>query len=235
MKIDTRLCPFPLILQRLRHAKGLSQRQLAAQLNHSHSVIYNWQSGGNLPTLLDIVKLCTILSTTPNVLCGWELDKQKKVTDERAFRLTRNAVGPIIDHWRKAMAYELVEKKQRAASGQERVSISSTGRLFLLSSAVIQKYLADAEYVQIYIDNDPNDNEVKIALRPMKRGEENTYSIVKPRRSKSGYVTAKSTLTRIGYKHNLTYARDAKWVERSINGRKTQVLEFGVERKYCKQ
>lgn len=133
------------------------------------------------------------------------------------------------------MSYELILKKQRQAEGQERVTISSTGRQFFLSSAVVEKYLADSTCVQIYVDRDTDDAKIRVALRPLRREDEHTYSIVRPKKSRSAYVTAKATLTSIGYKNSTSVPLPISWVERNIGGRKVGVLEFEIDRKYCKQ
>ncbi len=131
------------------------------------------------------------------------------------------------------MGYELVQKKHRQEQGRERVTISSSGRQFFLSGAVVDKHLADMPYVEIYVDRDGSADKVRIALRPLKRSDEHAYSVIRPKKSRSGYVTAKATLSSIGYKNHQSLPLDVEWVERTINGRKVGVLEFEIDKKFC--
>ncbi len=132
------------------------------------------------------------------------------------------------------MGYELVVKQKRITF-EEKVTISSNGRLFYLSWAVMKKYFVDAPYVQIYLDRDEEGNSIRIGLRPTKRAEENSFSIIRPKKGLSAMVTARPVLSEIGYKNNQRYRRDANWNERNIGGRKVGLLEFEIEKKYCNQ
>jgi hypothetical protein len=137
-------------------------------------------------------------------------------------------------HWEMLMAYEIVQKKVRGAGRQEQVSISTNGRQFLISSGAMKTYMGGANFVEIYVDRGAAGNEVKIGLHPTNVESPNTYSLVRPGRSKAGYVMAKATLSQLGYTRQELYPRTVEWVERNVNGKKTHLLEFGVERKFLK-
>jgi len=132
------------------------------------------------------------------------------------------------------LAYEIVQKEQRVSSIDETVAVSANRRYFHLSSGLLKKYFEDCDFAQIFIDTQPSGRVIRIALRPLKRAEENSYLIFRPQDSYTGLVNASKTLAKIGYHNEEKYTRDTKWQERQIKGRKLGVVEFEIERKYAK-
>ena len=59
-------------LWKARYQAKLSQKMIADKLGTTSRVtISHWETGYCEPSVDDILKLCTILKTTPNKLLGW--------------------------------------------------------------------------------------------------------------------------------------------------------------------
>ena len=59
-------------LKNLRLMRGLSQKELGAQLNKSPNAISNWQKGMTSPDVDLLETICRVLKVTPNQLYGWD-------------------------------------------------------------------------------------------------------------------------------------------------------------------
>ena len=59
-------------IRNLRLLHGLSQRQLANEIERVPSTISNWERGSISPDGDSIEKLCVYFKITPNQLLGWE-------------------------------------------------------------------------------------------------------------------------------------------------------------------
>lgn len=55
-------------IQNLRKAKGMSQRQLADQLNVSFQAVSKWENGESIPDTGILLELCEVLETTVDKL-----------------------------------------------------------------------------------------------------------------------------------------------------------------------
>ena len=61
-----------LMLQELRTQKGLTQRQLAAQINVTQGSVNKWENGHCWPSIPVFCQLCEALECTPNDLLKTE-------------------------------------------------------------------------------------------------------------------------------------------------------------------
>ena len=68
---------------KLRKKKGISQADLAKEMQKSVKTIEKWEMGKRLPSILDLENLCFILNTTLNELLGGE--KSNMVDDDMIF------------------------------------------------------------------------------------------------------------------------------------------------------
>ncbi len=59
-------------LKELRIEKGLTQKQLAEQINSAQSAIYYWESNKQEPTISALKKLCTFFNVSADYLLGLE-------------------------------------------------------------------------------------------------------------------------------------------------------------------
>ncbi len=68
-------------IQSLRKAKGLSQRQLADQLNITFQAVSKWENGESVPDTGILLELCELLDTTVDRLLngGTYMMKQRKM------------------------------------------------------------------------------------------------------------------------------------------------------------
>lgn len=66
-------------LKNLRLMRGLSQKELGAQLNKSPNAISNWEKGMTSPDVDLLETICRVLKVTPNQLYGW--DKCQELDD----------------------------------------------------------------------------------------------------------------------------------------------------------
>lgn len=57
-------------LKELRIEKGLTQKQLAKELNVSEDSVYNWEKGRSEPSINDLITLATMLDVTIDYLVG---------------------------------------------------------------------------------------------------------------------------------------------------------------------
>ena len=57
-------------LKELRIEKGLTQKQLAKELNISEDSVYNWEKGRSEPSINDLITLATMLDVTIDYLVG---------------------------------------------------------------------------------------------------------------------------------------------------------------------
>ena len=57
-------------LKELRIEKGLTQKQLAKELNVSEDSVYNWEKGRSEPSINDLIILATMLDVTIDYLVG---------------------------------------------------------------------------------------------------------------------------------------------------------------------
>ena len=55
-------------LKELRIEKGLTQKQLAEQINSAQSAIYYWESNKQEPTISALKKLCTFFNVSADYL-----------------------------------------------------------------------------------------------------------------------------------------------------------------------
>ena len=63
------------LIAALRRQKGMTQEQLAQQLSTTRQAISKWESGKSTPDIDICVKLCEVLSVTPNrLLLGTEVE-----------------------------------------------------------------------------------------------------------------------------------------------------------------
>ena len=59
-------------LKELRIEKGLTQKQLAEQIDSAQSAIYYWESNKQEPTISALKKLCLFFNVSANYLLGLE-------------------------------------------------------------------------------------------------------------------------------------------------------------------
>lgn len=59
-------------LKELRIEKGLTQKQLAEQINSAQSAIYYWESNKQEPTISALKKLCIFFNVSADYLLGLE-------------------------------------------------------------------------------------------------------------------------------------------------------------------
>lgn len=57
-------------LTRVRRARGITQEELAAQLNISRQAVSKWETGESLPDLHKLASLADVLGVTTDALCG---------------------------------------------------------------------------------------------------------------------------------------------------------------------
>lgn len=215
---------FPVVLRLLRKAKKMTQEGLASLVDCDRSTVSCWERGMFSPSVMPISKLAIALDVSPVDIVAW------CATDY----IKRDIIGHSTkkDDWRLAMAYEIVQKQARVSSIGETVSVSSNGRLFYLSAELLKNRFTDCDYVQIFLDKDASSSTVRVAFRPMKRSEKNTYKLVRPAKGYTAFIAAKLPLTEIGYHNTEKYSCDAEWHERMIEGRKLGVVEFEIEKKF---
>ena len=59
-------------LKELRAEKGLTQKQLAEQIDSAQSAIYYWESNKQEPTISALKKLCQFFNVSADYLLGLE-------------------------------------------------------------------------------------------------------------------------------------------------------------------
>ena len=59
-------------IKNFRAFRRMTQEELAKQIGKTKNVISNWERGDNSPDVDTVVKLCKVLSVTPNQMFGWE-------------------------------------------------------------------------------------------------------------------------------------------------------------------
>ena len=57
-------------LKELRTEKGLTQKQIAKELNVSEDSVYNWEKGRSEPSINDLINLAILLDVTIDFLVG---------------------------------------------------------------------------------------------------------------------------------------------------------------------
>lgn len=68
-------------IKRYRQLNNLLQRDLAEKLGKTTNVISNWETGLNTPDVDSILKLCHVLSVSPNMLFGMS-SKTSEITSK---------------------------------------------------------------------------------------------------------------------------------------------------------
>lgn len=61
-------------LRILRYASGLSAEVLAERIGITKNMLYLYESGHCLPKMSTLLKMCTELNVTPNVLLGYDVE-----------------------------------------------------------------------------------------------------------------------------------------------------------------
>lgn len=70
-------------IKNFRAFRKMTQEELATQIGKTKNVISNWERGDNSPDVDTVVKLCKVLSVTPNQMFGWEPCREyEKYTEE---------------------------------------------------------------------------------------------------------------------------------------------------------
>lgn len=65
---------FGINLRLLRYASGLSAEVLAERIGITKNMLYLYESEHCLPRLTTMLKMCTELNVTPNVLLGYDME-----------------------------------------------------------------------------------------------------------------------------------------------------------------
>ena len=63
---------FPSRLKELRNSKGLTQKQLAKELNVTDDSIFSWEKGRSQPSIENLIMLCKFFGVTSDYLLGLE-------------------------------------------------------------------------------------------------------------------------------------------------------------------
>lgn len=74
----------PLFEERLRdglHRRGLTFKQVGAELNMHESAVGHWLSGAARPNLNALLRLAALLEVSPNYLLGWQGKKGQPSPD----------------------------------------------------------------------------------------------------------------------------------------------------------
>lgn len=77
-------------LKKLRKEKKLSQVELGAMLGYGYTAIANYESGRNMPSLKDLMKLATILNVTLDELAGLVSDPERPLKEQQLLWDFRN-------------------------------------------------------------------------------------------------------------------------------------------------
>ena len=75
-------------LKELRKNKGLSQKEVAEDLNYSNSCISDWETGRREPSINDLIKLSGYYKVSVDYII--ENNSQDEVVNEPPNRLTEN-------------------------------------------------------------------------------------------------------------------------------------------------
>jgi hypothetical protein len=112
------------------------------------------------------------------------------------------------------MPFELFTKK-RSHPGEVGVSITKGGN-FILNAATIEKHVKDCKFARVYWDSDHR----KIGIMPVKKKDENSYTINISPRGSVGAFSGSAFLRAHGLLHKETKSYPAQWNE------KEGLLEF---------
>ncbi len=63
---------FPSRLKELRNSKGLTQKQLAKELNVTDDSIFSWEKGRSQPSIENLIMLCKFFGVSSDYLLGLE-------------------------------------------------------------------------------------------------------------------------------------------------------------------
>ena len=84
---------FALILSRLRHESGLSQRQVASELGISQALLSHYENGAREPKLEFVIKACTYYGVSADYILG--RTKDRGCDAERLIGIITETVGKL--------------------------------------------------------------------------------------------------------------------------------------------
>jgi hypothetical protein len=139
---------------------------------------------------------------------------------------------PVREHpeWEDIMTWIQTEKKRRPAS-EYRVGISAA-KSFILNSSAAKDIAKDFPYADIWSYND-GERTVKVAIEFVRKQGKNSYVVTHHKSAAS--ISGKATLDGLRFNHKEHMSVDAKPETRNIAGKRREVLELEIDRKYFKK
>ena len=106
---------FVLILSRLRHESGRSQRQVATELGVSQALLSHYENGAREPKLEFVIKACTYYGVSADYILGRTKDRGGEA--ERLAGIITETVGKLEELGRAES--ELITRLKTSIAGEE--------------------------------------------------------------------------------------------------------------------
>lgn len=115
---------FALILSRLRHESGLSQRQVASELGISQALLSHYENGAREPKLEFVIKACTYYRVSADYILGRTKDRGGGAA--RLAGIINEAIGKLEELGRTES--ELLAQLKKSVAGEESVKKAKGAR-----------------------------------------------------------------------------------------------------------
>ena len=106
---------FALVLSRLRHESGRSQRQVASELGVSQALLSHYENGAREPKLEFVIKACTYYKVSADYVLGRTKDRGGET--ERLIGIITETIGKLEELGRTES--ELIAKLKTSVVGGE--------------------------------------------------------------------------------------------------------------------
>lgn len=104
------------------------------------------------------------------------------------------------------MTFETYAPKSRRQEETPRVSISANGMLNI-NPAAMEKHFGQTEAIQLLYDRESS----RVGIKPVPPNTDNSLKLRRPRRSKSGQISAGGFLTFFKIPHGKSQRYDLEW------------------------